>query len=279
MDAVSEAARAHDLDRYLAALLAPRATRPDLLAVAAFMGELARIPRIVTEPTIGEIRLQWWHDTLESLAAGAESGNPVADALAVSVRRHALPLALLRDAVEARLFELYADPLTDEAALRRYLEGTEVAGFRLAARILGVPETPAMQAAVSAAGEAFGIARALLHLPLHRARGHWPLPLSWPEVPPPAAEGEDGVASQSASAIEAPLARGLAEARSRLTNAREMCNGGSPGLIAAVLPCALVEPYLGALERSGRDAATSVVDISPIGRVWGLWRAHRRRAI
>ena len=60
----ARAARELDYDRYLAALLAPRAARDGLMALAAFHGEIARIPRTVREPGVGDIRLQWWRDAL-----------------------------------------------------------------------------------------------------------------------------------------------------------------------------------------------------------------------
>ena len=56
--AVREAARSLEPDRYLSALLAPLAAREDLITLAAFLGEAARVPAIVSEPMIGEIRLQ-----------------------------------------------------------------------------------------------------------------------------------------------------------------------------------------------------------------------------
>jgi hypothetical protein len=53
-DAVAAAARLGEFDRYLAALLAPPSARADLLALAAFASEVARVPFIVTgEPAIG----------------------------------------------------------------------------------------------------------------------------------------------------------------------------------------------------------------------------------
>ena len=71
-------------DRYLAATLAARPVRPALAAIAAFASELARIPATVSEPTLGDIRLQWWRDTLAAGRASQRrvlSGHPIADAL------------------------------------------------------------------------------------------------------------------------------------------------------------------------------------------------------
>ena len=42
----------------------------------------------------------------------------------------------------------------------------------------------------------------------------------------------------------------------------------------AFLPLALVEPYLRALERPGRDVLRSVAEIAPLTRVWRIAAAH-----
>lgn len=55
---VRDTARTYAPDRYLAALLAPKSYRDDLIILAAFLGEMERIPKIVREPALGEIRLQ-----------------------------------------------------------------------------------------------------------------------------------------------------------------------------------------------------------------------------
>ena len=81
-------ARAHDFDRYLAALLAPRDVRDDLIALAATVGEIARVPATVKEPMMGEIRLTWWRDWLAKPLAEGLSGNPVADAMRRAIARH-----------------------------------------------------------------------------------------------------------------------------------------------------------------------------------------------
>ena len=88
-EVVRIAARAFERDRYLAALLAPRTLRDDLIAIAAFAGEIGRIPTMVSEPMIGRIRLQWWRDVID--AGDRATGNPVADALNTSTARHTLP--------------------------------------------------------------------------------------------------------------------------------------------------------------------------------------------
>ncbi len=137
-DAVRDAARSLGFDRYLSALLAPRGVRDDLIALAAYLGELARIPLTVVDPQIAEIRLEWWRGAVEGFASGADTGNPVADAMGRAARRFELPVDLLLLPIEGRSRELYEDGIPDRSAFEAYFDETEGAAFRLALRMLGV---------------------------------------------------------------------------------------------------------------------------------------------
>src|SRR5579871_3569858 len=120
MDNFAESARflrSNDRDRYVADLFAPEAARKHLFALHAFAAELARVRAQVSEPSLGEIRLQWWRDTLTS---GEASGHPVAAAVIETVRRYRLPLAALDMMIEARIGDLYDDPLPAMADLEAY---------------------------------------------------------------------------------------------------------------------------------------------------------------
>ena len=62
--------RTGDEDRWLSSRYAPLPARHHLVALYGFCWELARVRLIVTEPTLGAIRFQWWRDALDELAAG-----------------------------------------------------------------------------------------------------------------------------------------------------------------------------------------------------------------
>ena len=61
--------REHDPDRYLATLFAPADAREALFALYAFDHEITRVRRMVSEPVAGLVRLQWWREALDALAA------------------------------------------------------------------------------------------------------------------------------------------------------------------------------------------------------------------
>lgn len=74
----------HDLDRYYCCLFAPAAKRDDLFAVLAFNQEVTKTRAVVSEPMLGEIRLQWWREALEEVAANKPRAHPVVERLAAT---------------------------------------------------------------------------------------------------------------------------------------------------------------------------------------------------
>ena len=82
--------RLSDPDRFLTALFAPAAARENLFALYAFNLEVARIPELVHEPMMGQIRLQWWRERFDEIYAGqprdgAETPQALAAAIAQEV--------------------------------------------------------------------------------------------------------------------------------------------------------------------------------------------------
>ena len=63
--------RSADKDRWLTALFVPEERRPLIHALYAFNAELARIRDQVSQPMLGEIRLQWWEDAVNGIYGGA----------------------------------------------------------------------------------------------------------------------------------------------------------------------------------------------------------------
>ena len=55
--------RAYDHDRYLTALFAAEAGRDALMTLYAFNLEIAKTRETVSEPILGQMRLQWWRES------------------------------------------------------------------------------------------------------------------------------------------------------------------------------------------------------------------------
>ena len=100
-----------DPDRWLSSrFVADVAARADLITLYALDHELARIPQIVSNPLMGEIRLAWWREGLEEIAAGkAPRAHPVLAAVADG----GLPLDQLVALATARLGDLDSQAVSE----------------------------------------------------------------------------------------------------------------------------------------------------------------------
>ena len=74
-----------DEERWLSSRYAPGPTRRTLIVLYAFYYELARVRVSVTDPTMGQIRFQWWRDALRELAQGQQRQHDVVLALAEEI--------------------------------------------------------------------------------------------------------------------------------------------------------------------------------------------------
>jgi phytoene synthase len=144
---VAALVRRHDRDRYQTALFAPAARREALFALYAFNYEIARVRESVTQPMLGQIRLQWWR---ENIAAACEGGamrhHPVVEPLAATIREFALTRDHFDRLIDARETDLADEPPASLAALEEYAESTSATLVYLALEVLGMHEPPAREA-------------------------------------------------------------------------------------------------------------------------------------
>lgn len=285
--------KAYDYDRYVSAVLTPPTRREEILILCAFDAELARIPAAVSEPLIGEIRLQWWRDALASLltdagrsehADGAATGHPIADALLLLARRRRLPAGLIHGLIDARSTELSDAPLRDITELRSYLDKTDAALASLIACILAAG-TPAagrreeINAHTRAAGRAVGLTRLCRRLLSLQPQAEMLVPLSlWPIEDRHAHAGDAGTLERFAAGRNRAAGLLLDLVDEEFDRARAEISTLPPALRPAILPVALVPRYVthvrGALSRT-----TTVREISTLGRLWTLWRASARARV
>ncbi|HTT79866.1 MAG TPA: squalene/phytoene synthase family protein, partial [Stellaceae bacterium] len=113
--------RRHDRDRYRTALFAPAARREALFALYAFNYEIARVREIVTQPILGQIRLQWWREVIAAACAGTPPRqHEVAQQLSDAIGRFALCRELFERIIDAREADLADRAPADLAALEDY---------------------------------------------------------------------------------------------------------------------------------------------------------------
>lgn len=166
---LDETVRRLDPDRWLSArFIADEQARADIVGLYALNIELSRIAASVSDPMMGEIRLTWWRESFEQIAAGKPPRrHPVVEGLGAFD-----PMAL-EVLPEGRFADLDNDPFADDAAVLAYLDGTAGALMTLAARRL---DAKAAFQHVRGAARAFGLAG----LWRSKAAGHRSrLPAGW----------------------------------------------------------------------------------------------------
>ena len=268
---VMDAVRAADHDRYLSALYAPADKRDALLALYAFNAEIAGVRDRIHEPLPGEVRLQWWRDIL-AVTGQADSGHPIADALKLAIDANHLPLAAFENMLEARIFDLYDDPMPSREHFEAYAGETASTLIVLAATILSPSGADRIADAAGHAGVAQTAAGVLRLLPIHRARGQVYLPgdiLAAAGCTAP--ELLAGEVEPSGRAIAAMVAYG----REHAAKARALFADVPREVRAAFLPALLAAPYLDRIERAGAGVLRQPPDLSAPRKAFQFWRWMR----
>jgi 15-cis-phytoene synthase len=266
--------RSIDKDRFLASLFAPEDKRPHLLALYAFNAEITRARDVVSEPAIGEIRMQWWLDALDGIYNGDKQDHPVAIALARAIEVGDLPQHALRNLVTAHIFDFYADPMPTLVDLEGYLGETSAALIQMAALILARGEALENAEASGLAGVAYGLVGLLRSLPLHRSRQQCFLPLDI--LTAHEATPADVIAGSNIRAVNIVVVELREKARARLSHARKMAGTIRPSAMPAFLHVGLTDAYLKALSKADEGALHKEAAVAPWRKQWILWSAARK---
>jgi len=154
----SRLVRERDEDRWLAAQYAPPPERRRLIALYAFQCELRRIPGAVSEPPLGEIRLQWWREALQDIRDGKSArGNPVVEEIAVCGIANTEYESLIDKVIDAAARPFYGEEFSTIDDLADWLEQADGTIDELAVIIIGGDTSLAETA--RQAGVAFSLAR------------------------------------------------------------------------------------------------------------------------
>ena len=124
---ITQHVRKYDYDRFLCSIFVPEEERKGLLAILAFNVEISKIREIVREGVIGEIRLQWWRDTIEFIYNNSKyiyTDRIIAYELSLAIKKFNLSRKLFDQLIDARSRDFLDLPFADEAELYQYLYGT-----------------------------------------------------------------------------------------------------------------------------------------------------------
>lgn len=270
-DHAADVVRQYDKDRYLSALLAPQTHRPALLALYAYNAEIARVREIVSEPLPGEVRLQWWRDLLEGTEHGTAAGNPVASALLQSIETYKLPRPALVAMAEARIFDLYDDPMPSLNDLEGYAGETVSGLIQLACLVLNEGKDAGTATAAGHAGVAYCLTGLMRALPWHASRRQLFLPRD--VIERHGLDTESLFRGETTPQLKAVLKEMREHVRHHLGRVGDFANQVPEKCQNAFLPLVLVKPFLTKLEAEGFDPLRQAAEISQLRRQWLLWRA------
>ncbi|MBO6640527.1 MAG: phytoene/squalene synthase family protein [Roseitalea sp.] len=262
--------READRERYLSVLFAPEDRRAALATLFLFNAETARLRDLVSEPLPGEIRLQWWRDVIAGDRAEEARQNPLAAALLDVIAAHDLPVAAFDNLLEARIFDLYDDPMPTRTDLEGHLGETASMMIQMACQILRGGQTPPTADAAGHAGVAYGIATLIRQMPQHRARGQVFLPADLL-----AAAGTDAgrwLAESDDPAFATAISAFVALGREHLGKARAALTDVPKGLRAPFAVLGVADAVLAKASKAGTGARIEPVRLSPVTVQWRMTR-------
>lgn len=257
-----------DPDRFVSLQFAPADKRGPLAALYAFNIETARVREVVSQPLPGEIRLQWWRDLILADPVDAEGGqgSPIATALLHTIHEYELPRDAFDRFIDARIFDLYDDPMPSREAFETYAGETASALIVLAAMVLDRSATPNFTDAGGHAGVAQAAVGALRSAQRHRARHQVYIPSDIL-----AATGLDAagwLANDPKARVADEAFRAFAQ--DHLARAADSLPRMPTSLRPAFLPAFASKLYL------RRSAISDEGWINPFQRLWLYWRLMRR---
>jgi NADH dehydrogenase [ubiquinone] 1 alpha subcomplex assembly factor 6 len=256
--------RTYDYHRYFAATFAPADMRRGLIALYAFNLEIASIRERVSETLLGQMRLQWWRDTMGEIYAGTIRNHAVVSEIGWSIEAFDLPRQVFEKMIDGRMFDLEDEPPEDSGALAVYASATSGQLAAMAAYICGHPD---FAADADTVGTSWGMTGLLRALPYQAAQRRVYLPrdiLRATGLAP-----DDVVERRNPTAMTAAI--------SEMVSLIERSRSGPMNVPRAVRPAvayaAVTGPYLRRLQRAGYDVYASDLELSRLGGQMRIFRS------
>ncbi|KIY48633.1 hypothetical protein FISHEDRAFT_42934 [Fistulina hepatica ATCC 64428] len=273
----------HDYESFLVSHFFPEPLQDTFFALKAFNVDLALVQDTVSNPTIGQMRMQFWRDIVKSLHSENIADiphHPVALALWEASKQFHLPAYYLRKIVDARDAELLTPVHMTVDSLTQHAEATASSMHYLLLSALGLSSSEALSHAASHLGVAQTIAILLRALPFHAKHGRMVIPA---EITAKHRVQQEDVFRNG------PRARGIDDAvfefatvaNEHLLTARSMFEGGkvSPAVASPVFLAGVpVARYLERLEKANFDAFDPKLQVKDWILPWRVWSGYYRRS-
>lgn len=248
-------------------LFYPPETRAGLWALYAFHYEIAKTREVVTDTTIGLIRLQWWRDALENFyEKNIAPAHEVMGELCAAIKRHDLPRELFDHLIYAREFDLEDRQPGSMEGLCNYADYTQTPLLRLAGMITGEnADHPAIQPVAMG----FALAGLIRATPFHLSQQRCYLP---EDLIRQAGLSLDALGQDQGAMELRPVIRAI---RVKATELLRQADARGAGRLTC-LHHVMTAQYLKRIKRFGDDLGDGRMAMTPPLRIIGLWRAARQ---
>jgi len=157
--------RKHDYDRFVLALMVPSKYRDAVLALFAFNYEIAKTREVVSETTIGLIRLQWWREAISEIFDDKPiRKHEIVEALAKVIKSYDLPREDFDHLIYAREFDLEGVAPANIEGLINYADYTTTPLYRLVLKIINETENESILKSLSVQYAIIGLLRAVPYM-------------------------------------------------------------------------------------------------------------------
>jgi phytoene synthase len=246
----AEYVRKNDRDRFLCALFADPAKREDLFTLYAFNQEISKTREMVSEAMLGQIRLQWWRETLDGIEKGEVRKHEVVEPLADLLGRGQIKREDLDALIDAREFDLEDTAPKDLDELDLYVDRTSGKLAVLAASLLGARSDESLEAA-RLAGQAYGLVGILRAIVFHGRAKRLYLPTE--TMDRHGVKQGDIFEFRSTDSVKEMTGALASHAWLRIARARKSRKALPKSVLPAALPLILGEGYLRKLRKTGHD--------------------------
>ncbi len=237
-----------DPDRYRAAVFADEERREKLFLLYAFHMELARVPELVSEPMIGQIRYQWWREAImEVYETQSVRKHEITTPLRVLLLENDIPRFWVDQLIDGRERDIDPRPFEGLTEAQDYCANTSGALMKIAVKLCGSDTNEG----VEAAGIAWGLTG------LARAYGYY----------------------HETMLAEINYERLCKTAKAKHSDAQDALNILPSEAFPAVAYAALVLPYLNKLTRKGFDPKLAQVTYTAFAKQTRLLGAVLRGKI
>lgn len=228
-----------DPDRYRAALFAEEVVREKLILLYAFHVELAKVPELVSEPMIGQIRYQWWRDAIaEIYETDSVRSHEITTPLRRLLQECDVPRFWVDQLIDGRERDIDPRPFNDLTEVQDYCAATSGALMKMAVKICGVE----IDDRIEPAGTAWGLTG------LARAYGYY----------------------HETMLSEVSFERLCHSAKAKYESAKESNEKLSAESLPALAYASLVPRFLNKITHKGFDPKTDRVRYSPLAKQFHL---------